>query len=217
MAVKEVWEFIPHCWGALLPGFSSIPAMVKADPIVPTAKPTILVIDDEAINIRVVGEILVGSDYEVIFALNGPEGIRWARDIDPDLILLDVKMQGMDGYEVCARLQSAPRTAALSVVFVTALDSTAQEIQGLEAGAVDYLTKPLVPQVVKARIKSHLAMRRKLAGLAGPDAQGQAAAPVVSARQREILEWIQAGKTNDEIAAIIGSSKANVRYHIGQR
>ncbi len=189
--------------------------MVKTGPIMPAAKPTILVIDDEAINVRVVGEIL-GSDYEVIFALSGPEGIRRARDIDPDLVLLDVKMPGMDGYEVCARLQSDPRTAALSVVFVTALDSTAQEIQGLEAGAVDYLTKPLVPQVVRARIKSHLAMRRKLTELPGPDAQGQAAAPAVSARQREILEWIQAGKTNDEIATIIGSSKANVKYHIGQ-
>lgn len=189
--------------------------MVKSGSIMPTEKPTILVVDDEAINIQVAGEIL-GGEYEVIFALNGREGLRLAREAGPDLILLDVKMPGMDGYEVCSHLQSDPRTAAISVVFVTALDSTAQEIQGLEAGAVDYLTKPLTPEVVRARVKSHLAMRRKLTEPQPQEQGDEAMASGISKRQRQILEWIQAGKTNGEIAVIIGSSKANVKYHISR-
>jgi DNA-binding NarL/FixJ family response regulator len=178
-------------------------------------KPTILVIDDEAINIQVISEIL-DDDYDIIFATQGQEGIRLARETSPDIILLDVKMPGMDGYEVCARLQEDHRTAAASIIFVTALDSTVQEIQGLEAGAIDYITKPLTPQIVRARIRNHLELRRKMRHPASYEAAAGAAIDGISSRQKEILEWIQAGKTNGEIATIISSSKANVKYHVGK-
>ena len=112
-----------------------------------TEKPTILVVDDEAIDIQIVSEIL-DADYEVICAQNGRDGIRLACEAVPDLILLDVQMPDMSGYEVCTFLSADPRTAAIPVVFVTGMDSTVQEMQGLEAGAVDYITKPLRPPIV---------------------------------------------------------------------
>ncbi len=177
--------------------------------------PTILVIDDEAVNIHIAAEILGGS-YRILGATDGEEGLRVARAVVPDLVLLDVKMPGMDGYEVCARLLGDPLTEAVSVVFVTAMDSTAQELRGLDAGAVDYLAKPLEPEIVKARVRNHLDLRRKMRQPHVHAPEGGAQAQGITPRQKQILEWIQAGKTNDEIATIIGSSVANVKYHIGQ-
>jgi DNA-binding NarL/FixJ family response regulator len=210
-STKELLQWGPHWLRCRAAAVLLIPT------IMPLEKPTILVIDDEAINIQVASEIL-GDDYEIIFATDGREGIELAQEAAPDILLLDVKMPGMDGYEVCAQLRADPRTAAMSIIFVTALDSTAQEIQGLEAGAIDYLTKPLTPKIVQARIRNHLEFRRKLqqAQAFAPVASADADAEGISVRQKEILEWIQAGKTNGEIASIIGSSKSNVKYHIGK-
>ena len=173
------------------------------------AKPTVLAIDDEAINIQVIREIL-GNAYELIFATDGVEGLALARSAHPDVILLDINMPGLSGYEVCAQLKSDAATAAIPIIFVTALDSTQEEIQGLEAGALDYLTKPLNRAIVQARVRNQLEFKRSVqqAALPEPDTQG------ITPRQKEILEWMQLGKTNSEIASIIGFSEDNVKYHI---
>lgn len=180
-----------------------------------TEKLKVLAIDDEVINIQIIRDVL-GDAYEVLFATRGAEGIEIARKTLPDLILLDVMMPDMDGFQVCERLKEDPLTAAIVVIFITGQDSTAQEIQGLEAGAIDYITKPIQRQVVQARVRNHLALKRSLQEPSAfePGAGGETER--ISDRQREILEWIQAGKTNWEIASIIGSSEANVKYHIGK-
>ena len=110
-------------------------------------KATVLLIDDELVNIKILSDILKG-EYEVIFATSGEEGVHRAVESIPDIILLDVMMPGMDGYAVCSRLQQDARTAGIPVVYVTALGSTAQEVNGLNTGAIDYITKPINGEIV---------------------------------------------------------------------
>ncbi|CAN5479818.1 diguanylate cyclase [soil metagenome] len=121
-------------------------------------KPTILVIDDELINIEIVAEEF-DCDFDVIFANDGLEGIQAARESRPDIILLDVLMPGISGHEVCARLKADPATNKIPVIFITALSDATQEIRGLEAGAVDYVTKPINPAVVRARVQIQMELR----------------------------------------------------------
>lgn len=117
---------------------------------------TILVVDDTPTNLRVVVECLEGLGHTVVIAQDGEEGLQRAAFVRPDLILLDVLMPGMDGLEACRRLKSAPETRAIPVIFMTALTSTADKIAGFDAGAVDYVTKPLEVNELAARITTHL-------------------------------------------------------------
>src|SRR4051812_6042213 len=119
---------------------------------------TILVVDDTPTNISVLTEILRG-DYRVLAAINGEQALKIARgDSPPDLILLDVMMPGMSGHEVCERLKGESRTRKTPVIFVTAMNQVEDEARGFALGAVDYITKPVSPPIVKARVKTHLAL-----------------------------------------------------------
>jgi putative two-component system response regulator len=119
---------------------------------------TILVVDDTPSNISVLMEILRG-DYRVLAAINGEQALKIAGgDAPPDLILLDVMMPGMSGHEVCQRLKGESRTRKIPIIFVTAMNQTEDEAQGFALGAVDYITKPVSPPIVKARVKTHLAL-----------------------------------------------------------
>ena len=119
---------------------------------------TILVVDDTPSNIAVLTEILRG-DYRVLAAINGEQALKIARgDSPPDLILLDVMMPGMSGHEVCQRLKAESSTRKIPVIFVTAMNQVEDEAQGFLLGAVDYITKPVSPPIVKARVKTHLAL-----------------------------------------------------------
>lgn len=124
-----------------------------------TDKETILVVDDEIINIEVIGEIL-DSEYEIIFATKGTDAIQVARNAQPDLILLDVMMPGMDGYEVCSQLKTDAATATIPIIFITGLNAVEQEVRGLEAGATDYVTKPISPPIIRARVRNQLEFKR---------------------------------------------------------
>ncbi|WP_416305442.1 response regulator [Neptunicella sp. SCSIO 80796] len=117
----------------------------------------ILLVDDEPANLRVLKQILHDS-YRLIFAKSGEEAIKLAQRDKPDLILLDVMMPGMTGFETCQKLKSAPDTAMIPVIFVTALKDTDDEAKGFEYGAVDYITKPVSPPIVKARVRTHLSL-----------------------------------------------------------
>lgn len=120
---------------------------------------TILVVDDEPINIMVLSDLLK-STYRVIAAKNGEQALQRAQgDAKPDLILLDVMMPGMDGFEVCNLLKASPLTAGIPVIFVTAMNEEVDEMKGLDVGAVDYITKPISPAIVTARVKAHLALK----------------------------------------------------------
>ncbi len=125
----------------------------------PNTRPLILAVDDEASNLQLLRQILQ-DHYRLLFAKDGARALELARQENPDLVLLDVMMPGMSGYEVCASLKAEPRTAAIPVIFVTALTDTADELEGFEAGAVDYITKPVSPPVVRARVRTHLSLVR---------------------------------------------------------
>lgn len=179
-----------------------------------STKATVLLIDDELVNIKILSDVLK-DDYVVIFASGGEEGVRRAIESTPDIILLDIMMPDMDGYAVCARLQENPKTATIPVVYVTALGSTAQEIKGLNLGAVDYITKPINGEIVKARIRNHLKFRRVVQAASRDDAtEEDNRQENMTGRQREIFRWVREGKTNWEIAKIIGCSEENVKYHM---
>ncbi|HEX8989212.1 MAG TPA: diguanylate cyclase [Rhodocyclaceae bacterium] len=120
---------------------------------------TVLIIDDSPTSAHQLFALL-GEEYEVLVAARGPGGIELAATQHPDLILLDVVMPGMDGYEVCKRLKEEPRTADIPIVFVTARGEECDETLGLSLGAIDYLTKPLRPAIVRARIKNHVELKR---------------------------------------------------------
>lgn len=123
--------------------------------------PTILVVDDTPGNIDVLSGVLRGR-YKVKAALTGARALAIAAaEPQPDLVLLDVMMPEMDGYEVLRRLQGDPRTAAIPVIFVTALCDESDEYRGLELGAVDYITKPISPAIVQARVRTHLALHQQ--------------------------------------------------------
>ncbi|MET0981591.1 MAG: two-component system response regulator [Telluria sp.] len=122
-------------------------------------RPLILAVDDEASNLQLLRQILQ-DHYRLLFAKDGARALELAQKESPDLILLDVMMPGMSGYEVCAALKANPATAPIPVVFVTALNDTADELEGFEAGAVDYITKPVSPPVVRARVRTHLSLVR---------------------------------------------------------
>ncbi len=122
-----------------------------------TQRNTVLLVDDIPTNIK----ILVGAlcdEYRLIVATSGLDAIKAALEKKPDLILLDVMMPGMDGYEVCKRLKERPETADIPVIFVTAMDEEKDETHGFLLGAVDYIVKPVNPVIVKARVQTHIAL-----------------------------------------------------------
>jgi len=120
----------------------------------------ILIVDDEPVNIQLLCEI-VKQDYEVIVATNGREALRLATsEKPPDLILLDIMMPEIDGYEVCRRLKANPATQKIPVIFITAMSEDEDENLGLKLGAVDYITKPISPMVVQSRVNTQMEMKR---------------------------------------------------------
>lgn len=125
----------------------------------PPQRPTILVVDDTPANLSLLGQMLK-RDYRVKLANNGPRALELATTAPPDLVLCDVMMPGMNGFEVCRRLKSNPPTARVPVVFVTAAMEIADEEAGFEVGAVDYIHKPITPPIVLARVRTHLQIKQ---------------------------------------------------------
>lgn len=122
-------------------------------------KATVLVVDDTPANLSLMTGLL-RDIYKVKAAIDGEKALRIAQsDAPPDLILLDIMMPGMDGYEVCRRLQANPVTRDIPIIFLTAKAGIEDEKMGLELGAVDYITKPISPPIVLARVRNHLALK----------------------------------------------------------
>lgn len=120
---------------------------------------SVLIVDDVPVNIQVLAEAL-REEYRVRIAANGPNALAIAASDDPpDVILLDVMMPEMDGYEVCRRLKNDPETKDIPVIFVTAKSSSEDEVLGLNIGAVDYITKPFSIPVVKARVRTQVQLK----------------------------------------------------------
>lgn len=121
-------------------------------------RPKILIVDDQLTNIRVLHE-LFREDCDVFMATSGEQAITICQAQLPDLILLDVVMDDVDGHEVCRRLKAAPATQGIPIIFITAKQQDTDEVLGLELGAVDFISKPINPVIVKARVRTHLTLK----------------------------------------------------------
>jgi len=124
------------------------------------AKSIILIVDDTETGREILEALLQSSTYQLAFASNGPEALLKAEALTPDLILLDVMMPGMDGFEVCRRLRSNPRLAEIPIILVTALDDRQSRLQGIEAGADDFVTKPFDHAELRARVRTITRLNR---------------------------------------------------------
>lgn len=120
------------------------------------SNPKILVVDDQLLNIRLLERKLEMNEMDVISCTNGPEALRMAREFLPDVILLDIMMAGMNGLEVCRQLKEVESTREIPVIFITALTSKEEKIEGLEVGAADYVTKPLELDETLARVRTQM-------------------------------------------------------------
>jgi two-component system, cell cycle response regulator len=119
-------------------------------------QPVILIVDDIQDNIKVLGNILKEENYKIAVANNGEQAISIAAAAHPDLILLDVMMPGIDGFETCNRLKNIPETKDIPIIFLTAKSETQDIIDGFKIGAIDYITKPFNSYELKARVKTHV-------------------------------------------------------------
>jgi len=180
---------------------------------------TILIVDDDPSNLAVVTEYLQESEFEVLVAEDGRIALERARLARPNLILLDVLMPGMDGFETCRRLKQAPGMRTVPVIFMTGLAETERLVEGLSAGGIDYLVKPVVPDELVARLQAHLRVAREMN--AAMRARGEEAEPPsallpnpLTQREMDVLEWVARGKTNRDVAEILGMSPRTVNKHL---
>ncbi len=123
-------------------------------------KGTILIVDDNPENIRVLGTILLAQNYHVVVAQDGEQAINALNENKPDLILLDIMMPNMDGFEACKRIKEKPEFEAVSIIFLTAKTEDNEIIKGFELGAADYITKPFNKNILLARVKTHIKLHQ---------------------------------------------------------
>jgi diguanylate cyclase (GGDEF)-like protein len=164
----------------------------------------ILAVDDAMENIQILNAALQ-DEHEVLFALDGPRALELARTQQPDLILLDALMPGMDGYALCKALLAAPETAGIPVIFVTALTSPEDETRALDAGAADFISKPVNAAVVRARVRTQLTVKRQrdaLRALILLDAL-TGAANRRAFDERLAAEWRRCGRNGLPVALIL--------------
>lgn len=164
---------------------------------------TILIVDDAPANLGILFDFLTNAGFKVLVAESGESGIQTAEYALPDLILLDVLMPEMDGFEACRRLKANPATQAIPIIFATALSDTVDKVEGLRLGAVDYITKPLQYDEVLARVQTHLNIRQLTKQLQEQNAQLE---QEIQERQRieaerlQLLEQEQQARSAHELA-----------------
>ena len=180
----------------------------------------VLIVDDVPENLAVLSDALDEAGHTVLVATDGASALERLELIMPDLILLDAVMPGIDGFETCRRMKLMDSAREVPVVFMTGLTETEHVVRGFEVGGIDYVTKPIRPAEVLARISTHVRNARML-----NDARlsRDAAAAAVSAdlshyqltpRELDVLAWIARGKTNRDIAEILGMSPRTVNKHL---
>ena len=138
--------------------YSALPAPEAEGTGLPPRRPKLLVVDDQAANIQALYQAFA-ADHQVFMATSGEQALALCASKQPDLVLLDVMMPGMDGHEVCRQLKADPDTRDIPIIFVTAHSDEEAEARALEAGAVDFITKPINPRIVRARVKTHLTLK----------------------------------------------------------
>ncbi|MDT3308965.1 diguanylate cyclase [Shewanella vaxholmensis] len=123
-------------------------------------KGKILIVDDQPLNIKILHQ-LFNEEYELFMATNGEQAIAICQKVQPDLVLLDIEMPGMSGFDVCQHLKADPETASIGVIFVTAHFDEVQEVKGFQLGAVDFIHKPINPIITTARVKNQYTLKRQ--------------------------------------------------------
>ena len=162
------------------------------------AEAVILVVDDKPSNLEVLFNIFENTSYDALFASDGSACLQIAAEEQPHLILLDVMMPGIDGFETCRRLKADPATQAIPVIFMTALADTTNKVKGFALGAVDYVTKPIQPEEVLARVKTHLTLeelqrelRAKNAELLGKNTELEAKNALLADREAHLRHLVE--------------------------
>jgi diguanylate cyclase (GGDEF)-like protein len=185
----------------MMPLFST----AMAEPLVaPLGKPLILIVDDQPSNRQLLYQMF-RDDCEISIATNGREALAFCQITQPQLILLDVCMQGMDGYEVCRRLKNDPLTHDIAVIFVTGQNDPSEEVRGLDEGGADFIVKPLHAKVVRARVRTQLTLKYQsdlLRSLALTDELSG----VANRRHFDIMlldEWRRGARTASPLALIM--------------
>ncbi|GAB4301417.1 MAG: hypothetical protein Fur0034_15160 [Desulfuromonadia bacterium] len=120
---------------------------------------TILIADDDPVNVQLI-RLIFKDQYDTLYAADGVEALAMIRETRPDIVLLDIMMPGMSGYDVCRAMKEDPELAAIPVIFITALDSNDSEVEGFASGALDYITKPIRSHLLRLRVSNHLEMKR---------------------------------------------------------
>jgi DNA-binding NarL/FixJ family response regulator len=177
------------------------------------AKSRILVIDDDADFLEMT-ESFLEERYEVALAISGSRALEiLANDYTPDLILLDVSMPGMDGYETLRNMNALDNAAGIPVMFLTGINETAAELRGLELGAVDYITKPFVKEILLKRLELHLKQGRELKALYRERRKKKKPRPIppLTPWERKIALLAQKRLTGGEIAAEMGTTDRTIR------
>jgi len=158
-----------------------------------SATESILLVDDNPTNLQVLFQTLEGVGCKLLIAKNGKGALAIAGKARPDLILLDIMMPDIDGYEVCRQLKSDRATADTPVIFLSALGETEDKVKGLQLGAVDYITKPFQPNEVIARVNTHLTIHRLKREVESQKDKLEHELEVVSEVQRKLLPKKTAG------------------------
>ncbi len=177
-------------------------------------KNRILIVDDDPTNIKIVREIL-GEAYRLAIASTGEEVLEIVGDFRPDLILLDVMMPGIEGYEVCRRIRANPTLCRHKIIMVSALAMVSQWLEGYQAGADDYLTKPFDEEELLAKVRVFLRLESGSRWQEGRAACSETESRLarLTPREQEVLDLLVSGKHTKAIAAQLGVSSKTVEAH----
>lgn len=171
----------------------------------------ILLIDDSVTDLRLLMELMLARQLRVSVAFDGEKGYRQAELLQPGLILLDVRMPGMDGFAVCRRLKANPATRFIPVIFLTAATDLAERLLGFSVGGVDYIGKPFSEQEVLARVGVHLVLREaEVAAVNAENSEKTLDAVLVAAGQKILRQAMSSPPTLDALARQVGTNRRRI-------
>jgi diguanylate cyclase (GGDEF)-like protein len=176
-------------------------------------KGTILIVDDSPSHLGTLSDFLMEAGFKVLMALNGESAIETVKSTRPDVILLDIIMPGIDGFETCRRLKASESTQEIPIIFMTALSQTAVVVKGFQLGAVDYITKPTQQEIVLVRITTHLTIQKLKASLQAQNAQLQ---QEIEQRHRAEAALQKANEELKHLATLDGLTQLANRRHFDE-